>query len=153
MKTPPTFSTTLDPISNKLQNDTFTIRLIPLIEDYNPYYPGFDPCWDANCYNQHHRYFYHNFNKPNQDIEIDSYESDQVLNTVLAKTRVDQWQHSTQLTQQTTHPNADDKFLRVGPYLSLATAVAARFANTLVTRTREPDYKPLTINLGLKYNR
>ena len=68
-------------MSNRLQNDTTTIRLIPLIDDYNPYYSdpdyGFDPYWDANCYNQHHLYFYHNFNKPNQNIEPDSYETDQ----------------------------------------------------------------------------
>ena len=41
----------------------------------------------------------------------------------------------------------------MGPQVSLATAVAARFANTLVTRTREPDYVPLTTKLGLKYKR
>ena len=38
--------------------------------------------------------------------------------------------------------------------LSLAlTAAAARFVNTLVTRTGEPDYVPLTTNLGLEYKR
>ena len=37
MKTPPNFLTTLDPMSNRLQTDTNTIRLIPLIDDYNPY--------------------------------------------------------------------------------------------------------------------
>ena len=42
MKTPPNFSTTLDPMSNSLQNDTSTIRLIPLVDDYNPYYPDPD---------------------------------------------------------------------------------------------------------------
>ena len=93
MKTPPTSHTTLDPMSNRLQNDTSTIRLIPLVDDYNPYYPypdyGFDPYWDANCYNQHHLYFYHNFNKPNSNLEPDSFEIDQALNTVLIKTRVD----------------------------------------------------------------
>ena len=47
MKTPPTSHTTLNPMSNRLQNDTTTIRLIPLIDDYKPYYSdpeyGFDP--------------------------------------------------------------------------------------------------------------
>ena len=47
MKNPPNFHTTLEPMSNGLQNDTSTIRLIPLVDDYNPYYPdpdfGFDP--------------------------------------------------------------------------------------------------------------
>ena len=80
-------------MSIRLQNNTSTIRLIPLIDDYNPYYPdpdyGFDPYWDANCYNQDRLYFYHNFNKPSQNIEPDSYETDQALNTVLKKARVD----------------------------------------------------------------
>ena len=90
MTIPPTVPTTLDSMSNRLQNDTSTIRLIPLIDDYNPYYPdpdyGFDPYWDSNCYNQHHLYFYHNFTKPDRNIEPDSYETDHALNKVLAKT-------------------------------------------------------------------
>ena len=36
MKTPPTTYTTSDPMSNRLQTDTTTIRLIPLIDDYSP---------------------------------------------------------------------------------------------------------------------
>ena len=35
----------------------------------------------------------------------------------------------------------------------MTTAVEARFTNTLVTRQGEPDYVPLTTNLGLKYKR
>ena len=157
MKTPPTFTTTLDPMSNRLQNDTTTIRPIPLIDDYNPYYSdpdcSLDPYWDANCYNQYHLYFYHNFNKSNQNIEPDSYETDQALNTVLAKARVDPRQHCAHPIHQTTHHVADDEFHRVGPQVSLATAVAARFVNTLVTRPGEPDYVTLTTNFGLKYKR
>ena len=144
-------------MSNRLQNDTTTIRLIPLIDDYNPYYSdpdyGFDPYWGANCYNQHHLYFYHNFNKQTHDIEPDSFETDQALNTVLIKARVDPWQHGPQLTHKTTHCVAEGEIHRVGPQVSLGTAVAARFVNTLVTRTGEPDYVPLTTNLGLKYKR
>ena len=49
MKTPPT---TLDTMSTRLQNDTTTTQLIPLIVDYNPYYfdtdYGFDPNWDSS---------------------------------------------------------------------------------------------------------
>ena len=142
-------------MSTGLQHDTSTIRLIPLIDDYNPYYPdpdyGFDPYWDSNCYNQRHLYFYHNFDKPHQNIESDSTEIDQALNAVLAKARVDQWQRDTYFTHQTTHAAADDEFHHGGPQVSLATAVTARFLNTLVTRTGEPDYVPLTTNLGLKY--
>ena len=155
MKTSPNFSTTSDPTSNRLQNDTSTIRLIPLIDDYNPYYPDpdhcFDPYWEANCYNQHHLYFYTNYNKPDQEVESDSSEVDEDLNTVLGNARVDPWQHGAQLTNHTTHSEADNDFHRGGPQVSLASAVAARFVNTLVTRTGEPDYLPLTTNLGLKY--
>ena len=90
MTTPPT---TLDLMSTRLQNDTTTTRLIPLIDDYNPYYSGpdygFDPYWDSNCYNQHHLYFYRNFNKPSHNMEPDSPEIDQALNMVLMKARVD----------------------------------------------------------------
>ena len=154
MKTPPTSP---DPMSNRLQNDTSTIRLIPLVDDYNPYYPdtdyGFDPYWDANCYNQHHLYFYRNFNQPNHIREPDSYEIDRTLNMVLVKAKVDPWQHDTPQRSQVMQAEPDDEFHRAGPQVSLATTVAARFVNTLITGTGEPDYVPLTTNLGLKYKR
>ena len=145
-------------MSNRLQNDTSTIRLISLIDDYNPYYPDpdyrFDPYRDSNSYNQHHLYFYHNFNKPHQNIASDSTEIDQALNAVLVKARVDPWQSDKYFTHQTTQVAADDEIHHVGPQVSLlATAVTARFVNTLVTRTGAPDYVPLTTNLGLKYKR
>ena len=157
MKTPPTTYTTSDPMSNRLQTDTTTIRLIPLIDDYNPYYSdpdyGFDPYWDVNCYNQHHLYFYRNLNKPSHNIELDSNDIDQALNMVLAKARVDPWQHETHPIHHTTHPVDENELHRAGPQVSLATAVTARSVNTLITRTGEPDYVPLTTNLGLKYKR
>ena len=157
MKIPPNFFTTLDLMSHRLQNDTSTIRLLPLIDDYNPNYPdpdyGFDPYWDANSYNQHHLYFYNSYNKPDQDVESDFFEIDKALNTVLGNARVDPWQHGAQITDHTTHSDADDDFHRGGPQVSLASAVAARFVNTLVTRTGEPDYVPMTTNLGLQYKR
>ena len=144
-------------MSTRLHNDTTTIRLLHLIDDYNPYYSdptyGFDPYWDANCYNQHHLYFYRNFNKPSHYLELDSYETDQALNTVLMKARVDPWQHNTPPGCQMTHTEHDHEFHPVGPQVALATAVAARFLNTLITRTGEPDYVPRTTNLGLKYKR
>ena len=131
MKTPPT---TLDLISTRLQNDTTTIRLIPLIDDYNPYYfdpdYGFDPYWDSRCYNQHHLYFYRNFNKPSHNIELDSFEIDQTLNMVLMKARVDPWQSGTYSTYQTIHAAVDDEIHHFSHVVSLATAVTARFGNT-----------------------
>ena len=144
-------------MSNRLQHDTTTIRPIPLIDDYNPYYSdpdfGFDHYWDANSYIQHHLYFYRNFNKPSHNIEPDSYDIDHALNVALVKARVDPWQKETLPRCQMTHRGPDNEFHRVGPQVSLATAVAARFVNTLITRTGEPDCVPLTTNLGLKYKR
>ena len=94
MKATPTFSTTLDPMSIRLQNNTSTIQLIPLVDDYNSYYPdpdyGIDPIWEANCYNQHHLYFYNKYNKPEQDVEPDSPEIEHVLNTILGNVQIDQ---------------------------------------------------------------
>ena len=68
---------------------------------------------------------------------------------VIAKARVDPWQHETPPRRQMTHTEPDDEFHRVGPQVSLATAVAAPFVNTLITRTGEPDYVLLATNLGL----
>ena len=144
-------------MSHGLQNDTSTTRLLPLIDDYNPYYSdpdyGFDPYWAANCYNQHHLYFYDSYNKPDQVLELDYPELDSSLNTALRIARVDPWQHEAQFTTHMIHPDATDDFHRGRPEVSLASAVAARFVNTLVTRIGEPDYVPLTTNLGLKYER
>ena len=39
MMTPPTHSTTPEPMSTRLQNDTFIIRLIRLIDHCDTYYP------------------------------------------------------------------------------------------------------------------
>ena len=72
---------------------------------------------------------------------------------VLAKARVDPWQNETPPRCQKTHTGPNNEFHRVGQQVSLATAVAARFVNTLITRTGEPEYVPLTTNLGLKYKR
>ena len=40
-----------------------------------------------------------------------------------------------------------------GPVVTLAATVEERFVNTLISRLGEPDYIPLTTNLGLKYKR
>ena len=144
-------------MSNGLQNDSSTTRPFSLIDDYNPCYPdpdyGFDPYWATNCYNQHHLYFYDSYNKPDQDVELDYPKLDSTLNTALRNAPVDPWQHGPQFTTHMIHPDATDNFHRRRPQVSLASAVAERFVNTLVTRIGEPDYVPLTTNLGLKYKR
>ena len=155
MTTAPTYSITLDHVSNRLQHDTSSIRPIPLIDDHNPYYPdpdyGFDPYWDTQSYDQHHLYFYHNFDKPTHVIESDSHGPDKALKTILTNARVDPWEHICHFTRHPTQSDPENEINRGGPHVSLATAVAARFVNTLVTRSRERDNVPSTTYLGLKY--
>ena len=83
------YSTTMDHMSNRLQHDS--IPPIPLIDDYNPYYPypdyGFDPYKDANSCNQH-LFCFHKDDKHTQEMEPDSHETDRALNMGLANARV-----------------------------------------------------------------
>ena len=76
-------------------------------------------------------------------------ESDNALNPTLANACVDLRQRKCQFTHQPTVPEPENH----GNHRSLGTAVAARFVNTVITRTGEPVYVPLTTNLGLKYKR
>ena len=99
----------LDPQSDGQHCNFTTIRLIPLIDNYNPYYLdpdfGFDPYWDIQIYNQHHLHFYNNFTKKTTDIEPDSPEIDQNLNTHLSAAAVDPWQ--TMQNHRRTFPQKD----------------------------------------------
>ena len=140
--------------SNHLQHDTSSIRPIQsLIEFYNPSKPdhdyGFDSYWDAHSYKKHHLCFYCKINKQLEDKELDSHEVDQALNRNLANAGVDPWQHKCQFIHQPSHSEAKIEINRGGPQVSQATAVEANFVNTLVTRSGEPDWIPLTTNLGL----
>ena len=60
----------LDPQSDGEHCNKTTIRPLPFIDNYNPYYPdpdfGFDPYWDIQIYNQHHLCFYNHFTKNNR---------------------------------------------------------------------------------------
>ena len=157
MRITPTQFRTLDLRSTGLDLTSHLSRPLPEIPDYNPYYPdpdyGTDPYWDVHLYNQHHSHFYSNFNKPPLEIEPDCLAMDETLNGTLTNALVDLWQTkpnpcalSAPLCQDHTLNNLDQQ-------VSLTTTVEARFANTLVTRLGEPDYVPLTTNLGLKYKR
>ena len=145
-----------DLLSNRLQCNTTTIRPIPLIDEYNPYYPdpdfGFDPYWDAQIYNQPHLYFYNNSHPNDSSKEPDSYNDDRNLNLALTKALVDPWQtkRTTKLAVQ-EDPAQDSS--QDGPAVTLTATVEERFVNTLISRDGEPDYVPLTTNLGLKYKR
>ena len=76
VKNTPTKLHDLDYQSDRQQYNTNTIRPLPLIDNYNPYYRdpdfGFDPYWDIQIYNQHHLNFYNNFLKNFTEIEPDS---------------------------------------------------------------------------------
>ena len=86
----------LDLQSDGQQCNSTTIRPVLLIDNYNPYYLdpdfGFDPSWDIQIYNQHYLHFYNNFTTNTIDIEPDSPEIDQNLNTHLSAAPVDPWQ-------------------------------------------------------------
>ena len=145
-----------DLLSNRLQCNTTTIRPIPLIDEYNPYYPdpdfGFDLYWDAQIYNQPHLYFYNNSNPNDSSKEPDSYNDGRNLNLALTKALIDPWQtkRTTKLAVQ-EDPAQDSS--QDGPVVTLTATVEERFVNTLISRDGEPDYVPLTTNLGLKYKR
>ena len=157
VKNTPTNLLDLDHQSNRLHCNTSTTRPLPLINDYNPYYPdpdfGFDPYWDIQLYNQHHLHFYNNYHTKPMAMEPDSYDTDRNLNLTLTKALVDLWQYKRTTTtlaipeQPITKPSED------GPVVALTAAVEERFVNTLISRDGEPDYVPLTTNLGLKYKR
>ena len=157
MRITPTQFCTSDHRSDRHDSTTDNIRPIPSIPDYNPYYIdpdyGIDPYWDAQIYNQHELHFYANFNKQQAEIEPDCPVADGALNNILTTALVDQWQLVPNSFALPPPQEPETEFYTFGPQVSLASAVEARFVNTLVTRNGEPDYVPLTTNLGLKYKR
>ena len=87
------------------------------------------------------------------EIELDSYDIDRTLNLTLTKALVDPWQYN---RTTTTLPNPEESINKPseeGPMVMLTAAVEERFVNSLISRAGEPDYVPLTTNLGLKYKR
>ena len=157
MRVTPTQFCTSDLRSNGLDSTSYSIRPLPEILDYNPYYQdpdyGTDPYWDDHLYNQHHLYFYTNFNNSPLEIEPDWLAMDEVLNGTLTNASVDPWQTTPNPCALPAPLRQDNPLISFDQQVSLTTAVEARFANTLVTRLGEPDYVPLTTNLGLKYKR
>ena len=131
-----------------------TIRPVPLIDNYNPYYLdpdfGFDPYWDIQIYNQHYLHFYNNFTKNTIDIEPDSPEIDQNLNIHLSAAAVDPWQTTRVPPSTATYAEPQTYIPQDGPVVTLTAAVAERYMHTLISRDGEPDYVPITTNLGLK---
>ena len=52
-----------------------------------------------------------------------------------------------------THDQSLPQIPLSGPSVALTAMVEERFINTRISRHGEPDYVPLTTNLGLKYKR
>ena len=157
MRVTPTQFCTSDLRSNGLDSTSHTLRPLPEILHYNPYYQdpdyGTDPYWDDYIYNQHHLCFYTNFNKPPLEIEPYCLAMDEALNGTLTNALVDPWQTTPNPCALAAPFCQDHPLNNLEQQVSLTTAVDAPFANTLVTRLSEPDYVPLTTNLGLKYKR
>ena len=157
MKNTPINLIDLDHQYDRLQCNTTTLRPLPPIDDYNPYYPdpdfGFYPYWDAQSYNQHHLHFYTNFHNNPLETELDSNEIDQNLNPALTKALVDPWQNEWAASNLVTQEDPMKEFSQDGPVVTLTATVEERLVNTLISRDGEPDYVPLTTNLGLKYKR
>ena len=98
-------------------------------------------------------HFLNNFTKRIADIEPDCHVTDTALNPRLSKALVDPWQtkiHTCALPPQDEHAH---QVYPTRPQVSLTTAVEEQFVIILVTRNGEPDYVPLTTNLGFKYKR
>ena len=157
MKDTPTNLRNLDHQSYRQHCTTATTRPLPLIYNYNPYYPdpdfGFDPYCDIQIYNQYHLLFYKDFTKNITDIEPDLLEIDLKLNTHLSTAAVDSWQNLRVVSPTTTDAEPKAQPSKDEPVVTLTATVEERFANTLISRYGEPDYVPLTTNLGLKYKR
>ena len=156
----PTYLHNPDLQSDRQHSNTTTIRPLPLIDNYNPYYPdpdfGFDPYWDIQIYNQHQlqkHHFYKNFTKNIADIEHDQPHIDQLLNTKLSTASVDPWQKVWINTNSPIQEAIPEQLPHNGPLVTLTATVEERFVNTLISRNGEPDYVPLNTNLGLKYKR
>ena len=97
--------------------------------------------------------FLQQFYQKYHNIEPDSPEFDQNLNTHLSAAAVDPWQTPRVVPSTTTYAEPKTQLSPDGPVVTLTAIVEERFMNTLISRDGEPDYVPLTTNLGLKYKR
>ena len=154
MKHTPTNLHELDLQSDEQHCNTTTIRHLPHVDNYNPYYPdpdfGFDPYWDIQIYNQHHLHFYHNFTKNTTDIVTDLPDIDQNLNAHLTKAIVDPRQSTPSVPHQATSEQSKAELPQNGPVVTLTATVKEHFVKTLISRDGEPDYVPPTTNLRNK---
>ena len=66
---------------------------------------------------------------------------------------VDPWQNVRIKTHSATQEEIAEELPHNAPVVTLTATVEERYVNTLISRNGEPDYVPLTTNLGLKYKR
>ena len=66
---------------------------------------------------------------------------------------VDPWQNGRLNTHPPSQEEITEELPHNGPLVTLTATVEERYVNTLISRNGEPDYVPLTINLGLNYKR
>ena len=69
----------------------------------------------------------------------------------LTKALVDPWQRKWSTTSSATQEETMKASVPNGPVVTLTATVEERFVNTLISRDGEPDYVPLTANLGLNH--
>ena len=86
-------------------------------------------------------------------IEPDQPGYDQHLNPILSAAFVDPWQHTPADIHPPTQGDLTEELPQNGPLVTLTATLEERFVNTLISRQDEPEYVPLTTNLGLKYRR
>ena len=138
MKNTPTNLHDLDHQFSRQHCSTTTVRPLPILDNYNPYYPdpdfGFDPYWDIRIYNQHHLYFCINFTEMITDIDSDLRDIDQNLNTTLSKALVDPWQGTRVALYPTTHDESTTELPKVGSLVALTATVEEPFVNTLISQ-------------------
>ena len=87
------------------------------------------------------------------DIEPDQPEIDQHLSVILSAAFVDPWQHIRADIHPPPQSDLTEPLPQNGSLVTLTAIVEKRFVNTLISRHGEPDYVPLTTNLGLKDKR
>ena len=128
VSTTPTILTNSDLESDRLYYKIHVTRPFPTMDTYNPYYT--DPDYGL--------------------IPTGHHGMDKASNKALSNELVDRWQTNRAPVNLLAQDHPQDDFQLKGPQVSLTTGVEARFANTLVMRTGEPGYVPLTTNHGLK---
>ena len=152
VSTTPTILTNSDLESDRLYYKIHVTRPFPTMDTYNPYYtdPDYGLIPTGNSISTTKTLCVCMLSRNNNDLEPDHHGMDKASNKALSNELVDRWQTNRAPVNLLAQDHPQDDFQLKGPQVSLTTGVEARFANTLVMRTGEPGYVPLTTNHGLK---